>query len=219
MSTARHQASQEERDLLVSLRRQYEAKGFSFEIEPGPQGLPDFLASYVPDAIARKEGENIAIEIRKNRSRSNELSLQQIRSRFDGHPDWTFAVAYAAEDPLKTLTIKPAAVPAIERQLEDVRALAAQGQNRAAFLLVWSLLEATLLNVEGEQAARPRTPASVLQGLAMLGRIEPAWEHRLRSAILLRNAVVHGDLTKHPTAEDVETVASVVADALHDGSA
>ncbi|MBO9695913.1 MAG: hypothetical protein J7499_06925 [Sphingopyxis sp.] len=219
MSTARNQHSQEELDLLASLRRQYEARGFSFEIEPGPQGLPDFLGSYVPDAIARKSGENVAIEIRKNRSRANELSLQQIRSRFDGHSDWTFAVAYAAADPLKTLTIKPAAVPAIERQLEDVRTLTAQGQSRAAFLLAWSLLEATLLNVEGEEEARPRTPASVLQGLAMLGRIEPEAEHRLRSAILLRNAVVHGDLTKQPTAEDVETVASVVAEALSDGSA
>lgn len=214
MNAARHQASQEELDLLASLRRQYEAKGFSFEMEPDLRGLPDFLGSYVPDAIARKAGENVAIEVRKSRSRASEFSLQQIRSRFDGHPDWTFAVAYAAEDPLKTLTIKPAAVPAIRRQLADVRALITQGQNRAAFLLAWSLLEATLLNVEGEQEARPRTPASVLQGLAMLGRIEPETERRLRSAILLRNAVVHGDLTMEPTKQDVDTLANVIEEAL-----
>lgn len=214
MNTARHQASQEELDLLASLRRQYEAKGFSFKMEPDLRGLPDFLGSYVPDAIARKAGENVAIEVRKSRSRAGEFSLQQIRSRFDGHPDWTFAVAYAAEDPLKTLTIKPAAVPAIRRQLADVRALITQGQSRAAFLLAWSLLEATLLNIEGEQEARPRTPASVLQGLAMLGRIEPETERRLRSAILLRNAVVHGDLTMEPTKQDVDTLANVIEEAL-----
>jgi uncharacterized protein YutE (UPF0331/DUF86 family) len=217
MNTARHQASQAELDLLATMRKHYEAKGFSFEIEPGPQGLPDFLGSYVPDAIARKSGENVAIEIRESRSRTSQLSLQQIRSRFEGHPDWTFAVAYAAEDPLKTLTIKPAAVPAIRRHLDDVRTLVAQGQSRAAFLLAWSLLEATLLIVEGEEEARPRTPASVLQGLAMLGRIEPEKERRLRPAILLRNAVVHGDLTRQPTEEDVETVASVVEEALSEG--
>jgi REase_AHJR-like len=217
MNTARHQASQEELDLLASLRRQYEAKGFSFEIEPFPQRLPDFLGSYVPDAIARKAGENVAIEVRKSRTRASEFSLQQIRSRLDGHPDWTFAVAYAAEDPLKTLTIKPAAVPAIRRQLADVRALMAQGQSRAAFLLAWSLLEATLLNVEGEHEARPRTPASVLQGLAMLGRIEPETERRLRSAILLRNAVVHGDLTIEPTIQDVGSLALVIDEALTEG--
>ncbi|AIT05114.1 hypothetical protein MC45_00060 [Sphingomonas taxi] len=214
MNTARHQASQEELNMLASLRRQYESKGFSFEMEPDLQGLPDFLQSYVPDAIARKAGENVAIEVRKSRSRASEFSLHQIRSLFDGHPDWTFAVAYAAEDPLKTLTIKPAAVPAIRRQLADVRALITQGQSRAAFLLAWSLLEATLLNVEGEQEARPRTPASVLQGLAMLGRIKPETERRLRSAILLRNAVVHGDLTMEPTEQDVDTLANVIEEAL-----
>lgn len=214
MSTVRHQASETEQNLLASLRRDYEAKGFSFEIEPRPQDTPDFLKPYVPDAIARKPGENVAIEVRQSRSRASETNLQQIRSRFDGHPDWTFAVAYAAEDPLKALTIKPAAIPAIRRQLADILNLTNQGQNRAAFLLAWTLLEATLLNVEGKQEARPRTPASVLQGLAMLGRIEPKTERLIRPMILLRNAVVHGDLAKEPTREDVETVASVVKEAL-----
>lgn len=214
MNTARHKASQEELDLLASLRRQYEAKGFSFESEPDSRGLPDFLGSYVPDAIARKAGENVAIEVRKSRSRASDFSLEQIRSRLDGHPDWTFAVAYAAEDPLRTLTIKLAAVPAIRRQLADVRTLITQGQSRAAFLLAWPLLEATLLNVEGEQEARPRTPASILQGLAMLGRIEPETERRLRSAILLRNAVVHGDLSVEPTKQDVDTLVNVIEEAL-----
>lgn len=214
MNATRLQASQEELDLLASLRRQYESKGFSFEVEPKLAGLPDFLGSYVPDAVARKPGENVAIEVRKSRSRASELSLQQIRSRFEGHPDWTFAVAYAADDPLKALKVRPAAVAAIRRHLADVRALAAQGQSRAAFLLAWSLLEATLLKAEGEQEARPRTPASVLQGLAMLGRIEQETERRLRSAIVLRNAVVHGDLTLEPTRLDVETVANVIEEAL-----
>jgi uncharacterized protein YutE (UPF0331/DUF86 family) len=217
MNTARYQASQEELDLLTSLRRQYEAKGFSFEAEPDVRGLPDFLGSYVPDAVARKAGENVAIEIRKSRSRASDFTLQQIRSRFDGHPDWRFAVAYAAEDPLRTLTIKPAAVPAIRRQLADVRTLTTAGQTRAAFLLAWSLLEAALLNAEGEQEARPRTPASVLQGLAMLGRIEPETERRLRSAILLWNAVVHGDLTIEPANQDVDTLANVIEEALSGG--
>lgn len=214
MSAAQHEARKAELDLLGSLRRQYEAKGFSFEIAPSRQGLPDFLGRYVPDAIARKGSENVAIEVRNSRSKSSEFTLQQIRSRFEGHPDWTFAVAYTAEDPLKTLMIKRAAVPTIRRQLDDVRTLAAEGQNRAAFLLAWSLLEATLLNVEDGSEARPRSPASVLQALAMLGRIDAETERGLRSKILLRNAVVHGDLAMEPTDEDVQTLVSVVEEAL-----
>lgn len=217
MNAVRYQASEAERDLLASLRGQYEAKGFSFEIEPGLQNIPNFLRPYVPDAIARKPGENVAIEVRQSRSRASEASLQQIRSRFDGHPDWTFTVAYAAEDPLKALTIKSAAAPKIRRQLADIHNLTNQGYYRAAFLLAWGLLEATLVNIEGEQEARPRGPASVLQGLAMLGRIEPETERRIRPMILLRSAVAHGDLAKEPTKRDVEAVASVVEEALSSG--
>ncbi|SFP96654.1 hypothetical protein [Sphingomonas rubra] len=216
MSAARHEESQAELDLIGSLRQQYEAKGFSFEVAPNRQDVPEFLGSYVPDAIARRGDEYVAIEVKKSRSRASELTLQQIRSRFEGQPNWKFAVAYVAEDPLKTLTIKSATVPAIRRQVDEVRTLAEQSHHRAAFLLAWSLLESTLLHIEAEQEARPRTPGSVLQALAMLGRIEPETERRLRPLILVRNAVVHGDLAVEPTAADVSLLVSAIEEALSD---
>ncbi|MGF7170828.1 uncharacterized protein YutE (UPF0331/DUF86 family) [Sphingobium xanthum] len=216
MSAARYEESQAERDLLASLRRQYEAKGFSLEIAPDPKEMPDFLGSYVPDAVARRGDEYVAIEVKKSRSRASDHTLRRIRALFEGHPNWKFVVAYVAEDPLKTLTIKASALPAIRRQLDDIRALAEKGYSRAAFILGWSLLEATLLNAEAEQEARPRTPGSVLQALAMLGRIDPETERRLRPLILLRNSVVHGDLAVEPTAEDVALVATVIEEALSD---
>lgn len=216
MSAARHEANQAELDLLSSLRQQYEAKGFSFEVAPDPQHVPEFLGSYVPDAIARRGDEYVAIEVKQSRSPASDFTLQQIRSRFEGRPNWKFAVAYVAEDPLKTLTIKPAAAPAIRRQLDEVRTLGEHGHHRAAFLLAWSLLEATLLHIEAEQEARPRTPGSVLQALAMLGRVEPEMERRLRPLIVVRNAVVHGDLGVEPTPADLSLLVSVIEEALAD---
>ena len=216
MSAARHEPSQAELDLLNSLRRQYQAEGFSFEVAPDRMGLPEFLGSYVPDILARKGDEYVVIEVKKNRSRASDLTLQQIRSRFEGQPNWKFVVAYVADDPLKSLTIKPSAVSVIRRQLDDVRTLAEQGYHRVAFILGWTLLESALLNVEAEQEARPRTPGSVVQALTMLGRIDPDTERRLRPLILLRNAVVHGDLTVEPTATDVSFLVSVIEGALSD---
>lgn len=216
MNAAEYEDCQAERDLLSSMRRQYEEKGFSFEIAPDPKDMPDFLGSYVPDAVARSGNEYFAIEVKKSRSRATDHNLRRIRALFEAHPNWKFVVAYVAEDPLKTLTIKASAVPAIRRQLDDIRALAEKGYYRAAFILGWSLLEATLLNAEAEQQARPRTPGSVLQALAMLGRIDPETERRLRPLVLLRNSIVHGDLAVEPTADDVALVASVVEEALSD---
>ncbi|MFZ2994642.1 hypothetical protein [Sphingobium sp.] len=216
MSATQHEASQDERDLLDSLRRQYEAEGFSFEVEPNRKGMPEFLGSYTPDAVARKGDEHVAIEVKRSRNRVNEGNLQRIRARFEGQPNWKFVVAYVADDPLKSLMIRSSAVTQIRIQLDDVRSLMDQGYNRAAFLLAWSLLETTLLNVEGEDEARPRTPGSVLQALAMLGRIEPETEQLLRPLIVRRNAVVHGDLGIQPTQEDVSVVVSVIEEALSD---
>lgn len=214
MSATRYEESQAERDLLASLGRQYKAKGFSFEIAPDPKDMPDFLGSYVPDAVAHSGNEYFAIEVKTSPSRETEHTLRRIRALFEGHPNWKFVVAYVAEDPLKTLTIKASALPAIQLQLDDVRALADKGYDRAAFLLGWSLLEATLLNVESEQEARPRTPGTVIQALAMLGRIDPETERRLRPLVLLRNSIVHGDLAVNPTADDVALVATVIEEAL-----
>ncbi len=49
-----------------------------------------------------------------------------------------------------------------------------------------------------------------------MGRIQPETERQLRPLILLRNAVVHGDLAVEPTAADVSLLASVIEEALSD---
>jgi uncharacterized protein YutE (UPF0331/DUF86 family) len=216
ISSARYEEGQAERDLLASLRQQYETNGFSLEIAPDPKEIPDFLGSYVPDAIARRGDEYVAIEVKKSRTRATDHTIRRIRALFEGHPNWKFVIVYAVEDPLKTLTIKASALPAIRRQLDEIRALAEEGYSRAAFILGWSLLEATLLNVEAEQQARPRTPGSVLEALAMLGRIDPKTESRLRPLILLRNSIVHGDLAVEPTVDEVALVVTAIEEALSD---
>lgn len=212
-SPARHEQADTERQLLGALRDQYVAQGFSFEVEPAPQHVPTFLGTYMPDAIARKPGANVAIEIKQRRSRATDLTLQEIRRRFDGHPDWRFVVAYAGDDPLKTLTIPAASIADIRERLAKVRALEAQGEHRAAFVLGWSLLEAALHSV-GSASARPHTPGTVLQTLTMLGYIDPQLEQRLRPLILLRYRVVHGDLAAEPSSGDVLLILSAVEDVL-----
>lgn len=214
MSQAQHEANKTELAILDAARKQYEAEGYTFEVSPSPRGLPAFFGQYVPDAIARKAGRNVAIEVRRSRNRANEFTVRMIRSRFEGRSDWKFVVVYAADDPLNSLTIRAAEMPAIRHQLNEIRSLAAQGHHRAAFVLGWSLLEAALLSFEEGDEARPRTPGSVLQGLAMLGRVEPETERRLRPLILLRNAVVHGDLSVTPSDADVTFLLSVIEDAI-----
>lgn len=217
-SAARHEQADTEAEFLATLRDRYEAKGFSFEVEPARQNVPPFLGTYVPDAIARKPGENIAIEVRQRRSHATDLTLQEIRRRFAGQPDWTFVVAYTGDDALKALTIPASSRSAIRDRLQKVRALEAQGEHRAAFILGWSLLEASLLSIESESVARPRTPGTVVQTLAMLGLIDPDLERQVRPLILLRNRIVHGDLAAEPSPDEVGVILSAVEEALLEGA-
>jgi uncharacterized protein YutE (UPF0331/DUF86 family) len=80
--------------------------------------------------------------------------------------------------------------------------------------MAWSLLEAALQSLDSGKESKPRTPGTVLQALAMNGRIEPDVERRMRSLISLRNRIVHGDLDSEPTAADVELLASAIEEAL-----
>ncbi|MGD9885271.1 MAG: HepT-like ribonuclease domain-containing protein [Reyranella sp.] len=115
---------------------------------------------------------------------------------------------------MKTPTIPASSIPDIRRRVEETRALMIQGQPRAAFVMAWSLLEAALHRIDSEKGARPRTPGTVVETLAMLGRIDPTLERRVRPLIELRNRVVHGDLQVEPSADDVRSVLSAVEQSL-----
>lgn len=212
-AAAQHQPSEAEENLLARLKAEYEERGYTFEIDPR-EGLPDFLGTYRPDAIARSDKDNVAIEVKQRRGRGTELTLQSIRARFDGQRDWRFVVAYTEDDPLQLLTIPASETTTIRKTLKRLRKIAADTDPRAAFVMAWPLLEATLRAVEHTEHERPRTPGTVLQSLAMLGYIDSDVERRIRPLIRLRNSVVHGDLSATPTESDVNAVLGAVQTAL-----
>lgn len=206
-----HQA---EAEFLKGLRSRYEDQGFTFTIAPDRSVLPAFLASYVPDAIAQKSGQNVAIELKQHQSPAGQRSLQEIRRLFEGHPDWQFHVVYMNSGPLPSITIPPASPAAIRGRMDEVRTLSKDGHQRAALVIAWSLLEAALQSVDGDAASKPRTPGTVVQTLAMNGFISADTERGIRELIQLRNRIVHGDVAAEPTAEHVALVLNAVEDTL-----
>lgn len=203
-----------EEQFLASLRARYEEQGFAFTSAPEPRELPDFLGSYTPDAVARKHGLNVAIEVKRHPTSATQHSLQTIRRLFEGHPDWRFDVVFMGADPLQPVTIPPASPAMIRARMDEVRTLNSGGQHRAAFVMAWSLLEAALHSLGDEKTGRPRTPGTVLQTLAMNGYIEPDVERRMRPLIELRNRIVHGDLNAEPDSAHVELILAAISETL-----
>ncbi|MHC2219482.1 hypothetical protein [Rhizobium leguminosarum] len=208
------QAAEFERESLEKLRAEYTARGFTFIPHPDREQTPEFLGSYRPDAIAQKSGANVVIEIKQAANPAVEGSLNQIRKLFEGHPDWQFVVSYGGSDALTAATIPPASEDAIRSRMDEVRVLIEHGQRRGAFVLGWSLLEAALHRLEGEQGKRPRSPGTVVESLGTLGYLSPVVQQQLRSLIGLRNRIVHGDVAAEPSIEDLATLVEAVDEAL-----
>lgn len=214
-SPAQVSPASSETEFLESLRSRYEDQGFSFVVAPAPATLPEFFGSYVPDAIAQKQGHNVAIEVKRHQSLPTQNGIREIRRLFEGHSDWQLHVVYKGAGSSPPVTIPVASPAAILVRLDEVRTLNAQGHRRAAFVIGWSLLEAALLAEDQDgEASRPRMPGTVVQTLAMNGSISPDLEARLRPLIQLRNRIVHGDVGAEPSAEEVGVLLEAIENTL-----
>ncbi|MBX5180313.1 hypothetical protein HJB77_29370 [Rhizobium lentis] len=203
-----------ERQALEKLKSQYEEQGFVFSAHPKRDDVPAFLGSYRPDAIARKPGVNVIIEVRQRANPAAERSLNEIRRLVEGQPGWQFVITYGGSDPQATLVIPAASAEAIRERLDEARLLAQQGHRRVAFALGWFLLEAALHRLQSEEGKRPRAPGTVVETLAMLGYLTPETERQLRPLIGQRNRIVHGDIEVEPSDEDMEVVFKALEEAL-----
>ena len=207
---ANHPLQEAEVAFLEKLRSEYETKGYRFIIHPSRSDLPEFLAAYEPDAVARRSDHNVAIEVKSRATPTVEQSLQRIRKLFEGRPDWQFTVAYVGSDMTGIRRLPVPSRTEVLNRTKEVELLLASGNVLAAFVAAWSLLEAALNSALPDADKRPRTPGTIVQTLAMDGLISDELEQSLRPLIELRNRAVHGDLTAEPSSSDVNVVLSAV---------
>jgi len=203
-----------ETGIMGRLRAAYESRGFSFVDQPGPEVLPEFVAPYRPDAIARKDGENVIIAIKRHQRSFLEQPFAELHRKVAEHKDWKLNIIYAVEKPEDSIVIPVPRLDTLKQQIAEVEALAAAGHHRAAFVLSWSVLEAVLNRVK-ESGSHPIRPAAqVVQTLTMDGHISAASGRKLRELSDLESRIVHGDLEVDASGEDVEQVLAAINEAL-----
>ena len=195
-----------EMSLMGALRTHFEGRGYEFFEVPEPATLPAFLKGFRPDAIAKRLGDNVVIEIKSRKTRESELQLQALRNRLE--PGWSLNVIYAAGADAEDQAIPAASLDQFERERTAIISLLDIGQTRAAFVLSWSLLEATLSRLGDISAVK--STGQVIQFIAMRGLVNKEEEKNLRQKMQLRNRIVHGDLNAKPETDDVVSVLTVV---------
>lgn len=200
------------------LADEYRAKGYEVIAEPSIKERPRFLQDYQPDLILRGKSESVIIEVKVGTEAAHGSRLQPIAERVAAHPGWRFSLVVVNPEQVEQAPgLVDTDVLAIDRAKDQARRakhLATEGMLDAAFLLLWSAVEAALRNV-AVRAHLPipsRSTSVILRELFSAGELSRAQFEQALKALPIRNSVVHGGSTSLAS-EDVETLGQL-ADSL-----
>jgi REase_AHJR-like len=179
------------------LAEQYEAQGFQVSVEPARGTVPFDLGNYSPALIAQKGDQHLIVEVKPSSDRVSIERFRNIAEEVGQHPGWRFLLVTLNDVESRSL---PGAADelaswreAAERVARAERLLDA-GDADAAFLLMWSALEA-MLRRHAQSVALPleRLPSQALiKHLYSQGELSMTQYDRAMTALRLRNLLAHG---------------------------
>jgi uncharacterized protein YutE (UPF0331/DUF86 family) len=203
-----------EQDLLANLSSDLSSQGYEVFVQPRSQLLPSFFGSYVPDMVARREGDNIAVEVMDG-DREGTGRLAELSAIFAGHPDWKLKIVgttrSASASVLSALTSDE-----ISDRIAETERLAEESRFGPALVYGWSALEALGRRLMPEQFGKPQTPRRLTSVLAEAGWITPTQADQLRRIAEFRNAIVHGTNAPAVTDQDTACLVTVLRDLQKD---
>jgi uncharacterized protein YutE (UPF0331/DUF86 family) len=214
-----------ERERLLQLAEEYRNQGYEVSFHPSPDDLPDFLKTYRPDMIVRREDESVIIEV-KSRSSLNSSTqyLRNLAQAVEHHPGWRFELVMTNPEDATYPSKAESSLekPEIETRLEVAKQLATQ-HPESAILYSWSLVEATLRLVAEHEglSLREFDPRYLIKQLVTEGVISRSEYQILMDALSLRNAIAHGFKTTQLTQGSVYgliNIAEQLLEALHFGT-
>jgi hypothetical protein len=189
-----------ERDAIRQYADWYAQQGYQVSVEPAPRDLPEFLRTLAPDLIARRNGENIVVEIKTSSPASFE-KVQHLARALEHRAGWKLQVVYVdLPDPEWQ---PPARLPEAEELLARLDSLNGvekdDDQNRLKFLLLWSIIEAAARHRLSRLKIPPTrriSSSALLKMLLTEGIIEEEQYTVLRRGLAVRNAIAHGFLNQ-----------------------
>lgn len=190
-----------ERLEIERIAAKYRSDGYDVIVEPGGRKLPSFLRRYQPDLVAIRDGEKVVVEVQRLGSREAGNQTRAMASEIARHSDWRLDIVIMdqpGEDQRLPAT-RVSSVDALARHLSVATNMYREGNDIAAFLLLWSALEGVAqrrLQLKGRDLEDAANQASMMKMLAFEGLISDAEFVFCRSAQLLRNQVAHGHLSR-----------------------
>ena len=173
---------------------EYSAEGYDVIISPTKEQLPDFLSAYRLDALARRGGESVVIEVRSRPELARSDEMSRLAEVIREHPGWTLELILMSSDYLTNEDLaKSLEEKDIARVTEEAEALL-ETNLQAALLLSWSAVEAALrlLALKEDITVEKRGPNYLLERLTTEGILSREDYRSLADTLRLRNEVAHG---------------------------
>lgn len=184
---------------LDEMEPYWKDQGYTLFRQPKRDQVPDFLGRYLPDAIATGREPGLIIEVINPRMPSAETKISQLRSLFDGHPDWKFEVVYTLSDVTELEGTSRASIANALSKAEQL----ADVEPRAALMLAWAGLEALGRALHPALSIRGMSSSKLIDLLVSHGNIEQSAQGELRTLAQMRNKIAHGQLDLEPLPDEV----------------
>jgi hypothetical protein len=183
---------------LERVAQLYHSEGYAVTLHPASDHLPSFAAGFRVDILATRTDGNVFVGVVRDRS---ELEAHPDISRqanvTNRQPGWRYDLEVVGkDDPLRRLT-RDAREPSdqeIDESLGEAERLAQAGYLRAALVLAWAAVEASMRRVadDGKRSTLRTTPRELLGTLYGNGFLSRPDFDNLNAAFRLRSEIVHG---------------------------
>ena len=205
---------------IHELTRSYTEQGFAVKAEPETRDLPFDLGGYVPDLLVEKGDQHLLVEVKSAGIPLSADRLQALAATIRQHAGWRFLLVTAddvAAGLLPDSVGELVSGQALTERARRAEHLLSLGETDAAFLMLWSALEA-LLRQHATQVALPieRLPtAALLDYLYSQGELTFEQFEQAQAALQVRNRLVHGyEATE--TSRETRPLHTLVADLLQE---
>ena len=122
-----------EAQVLTKVAEDYRRRGYDVQIRPSGPSLPEFLAEYQPDLIARSPAESVVIEVKVGTRTSVAERFREVAERVNRQPGWRFSLVFVSPDqPDQVTEASLAPLPQLQDRARSAEALLQTGQSEAS---------------------------------------------------------------------------------------
>jgi hypothetical protein len=184
---------------LEQVAKQYRDEGYLVFTHPDADHLPNFAADFGVDLVATRGNDRVLVQVKHDRAALEADPNVPVRAGItNAQPGWRYDLVLLNRDnPIRRM-IRDAEEPSaeqIEQMLHEAETVLKANALRAAFLLAWAGLEATMRQLAQRAGLNGKVgtqPLLLVRELYASGYISQEDFQRLEQTRRLRTEILHG---------------------------